>query len=304
MSSLDALTDQEKQALTQLQAITNGADVDTQISLLQSVDWDVQVSLFIHCCHSFLTRNCYENSQAALSAIYGDDRPPAPSPPRNTLEPMEIDDSLVFDAQPPRRAAYPFPMRLGLGRGGVLSILTSPITLTFNLLASLFHFVFRVLRIPFPRFNTRTISFNRTARRGSYSDDPSVVAERWVRELEEETGTVSISKAALIEAQEYNEPGPSNRPVRRHPTKTKTLPDFFLGGYDAALRVAQRELRVLCVIITSEEHDDVPEFRKQVLTDPEFVKTITDNHILVWGGDVRERDGYQGIPDLVLYQLS
>jgi FAS-associated factor 2 len=134
-----------------------------------------------------------------------------------------------------------------------------------------------------------------------------------VRELEEETGAVCISKAAAMEAQENgtgvgsvngatsaiatgSEPGPSNRPIptKRHPTKVKTLPDFFLGGYDAALRAAQRDARVLCVVITSEEHDDVPEFRRNVLTDPEFVKTITDNHIIVWGGDVRDRDGYQG----------
>jgi len=44
MSTIDALTDAEKDTLAQLQAITNGADVDTQISLLQSVDWDLSVS--------------------------------------------------------------------------------------------------------------------------------------------------------------------------------------------------------------------------------------------------------------------
>lgn len=43
MSHLDALTESERDALAQLQAITDGADVETQISLLQSVNWDVQV---------------------------------------------------------------------------------------------------------------------------------------------------------------------------------------------------------------------------------------------------------------------
>jgi hypothetical protein len=47
MSDLDALTESERDALSQLQAITNGADVDTQISLLQSVNWDVQVRTFV-----------------------------------------------------------------------------------------------------------------------------------------------------------------------------------------------------------------------------------------------------------------
>ena len=42
---LDALTGEQRTALAQLEAITNGADTDTQISLLESVNWDVQVSV-------------------------------------------------------------------------------------------------------------------------------------------------------------------------------------------------------------------------------------------------------------------
>jgi hypothetical protein len=50
MSALDALTENERDTLSQLQAITEGADVDTQISLLQSVDWDLQVSCWTAVC--------------------------------------------------------------------------------------------------------------------------------------------------------------------------------------------------------------------------------------------------------------
>jgi len=265
--------------------------------------------------------------QAATQAIYGDERPPVPSrrpihheeeETRPLMEQMEIDDSLVFDRQPvhraprPPAAAYAFPGRAGNnGPGGlgigIFSIIMAPFSLTLNILSSLLHFVFRILRIPFPRLRlnmSSSSSFNRSGRRGSYSDDPATVAERWVRELEEETGALCVSKAALIDAQangngsqDENEAGPSSggsRLVKRHPTRTKTLPDFFLGGYDAALKAAQRDARVLCVVLTSEEHDDVPAFRRDVLTDPELVRVLTDNHIIVWGGDVRERDGYQG----------
>ena len=42
---MEALTDPERETLSQLQVITNGADVDIQISLLQSVNWDLQVRL-------------------------------------------------------------------------------------------------------------------------------------------------------------------------------------------------------------------------------------------------------------------
>jgi FAS-associated factor 2 len=230
------------------------------------------------------------------------------------MQPMEIDDSLVFGSPPrPAAAAYAFPgrNRNGLGRlgVGVFSLFMAPFSLTLNLLSSLLHFVFRVLRIPFPRVLrlNSSGSFNRSGRRGSYSDSPAIVAERWVRELEEETGALCISNAALLDAQtngngaaSESEAGPSSgagtsKLVRRHQAGTKTLPNFFLGGYDAALDIAKREARVLCVILTSEEHDDMPVFRREVLTDPKFVHTLTDNQILVWGGDVRERDGYQSM---------
>ena len=39
----DALSETQRQALEQLQALTNGGDVEVARSVLQSVDWDVQV---------------------------------------------------------------------------------------------------------------------------------------------------------------------------------------------------------------------------------------------------------------------
>lgn len=50
MTDMDALTGEQRTALAQLEAITNGADLDTQISLLESVNWDVQVGV----CHCWL----------------------------------------------------------------------------------------------------------------------------------------------------------------------------------------------------------------------------------------------------------
>lgn len=217
---------------------------------------------------------------------------------------MELDDSEqapLFGRGAMHARIARGPVNVGLN---LLSLFTSPLTTTLNILSSFFHFIFRVLRIPFPRLNILNISLpggtprHGRTRRGSYSDDPADVAERWVRELEEETGALCISKARALEVHEANasldEPGPSNRVIQRHPAKRKTLPDFFIGGYDAALRLAQQEARVLCVVLTCEEHDDVPPFRRDVLTDPELVRVLADNNIIVWGGDVRDRDGYQG----------
>ena len=234
---------------------------------------------------------------------------------------MEIDDTLVFGSQRrPAAAAYAFQGRDGSRPGWLgLGLFLKPLSLTVGLLSSLLHFVFRVLRIPFPRLLrlNPSGSFPRSGgRRGSHSDSPSTVAERWVRELEEETGALCISKAALVDAQlngdeaaHESEAGPSSgagatsssRLVKRHQARTKTLPDFFIGGYDAAMDIARREARVLCVVLTSEEHDDVPLFRREVLTDPEFVRTLTENQILAWGGDVRERDGYQSMSSFLSF---
>lgn len=43
MSGLESLTDTQKLALTQLQSLTNGGDIDVEIAILESVSWDVQV---------------------------------------------------------------------------------------------------------------------------------------------------------------------------------------------------------------------------------------------------------------------
>ena len=40
---LDNLTTSQREALGHLQAITNGADISSEIAILSSVDWDVQV---------------------------------------------------------------------------------------------------------------------------------------------------------------------------------------------------------------------------------------------------------------------
>ena len=42
----------------------------------------------------------------------------------------------------------------------------------------------------------------------------------------------------------------------------KLLPDFTLGRYEEILRLCQREAKIACVILVSEEHDDVTEFKR------------------------------------------
>lgn len=114
----------------------------------------------------------------------------------------------------------------------------------------------------------------------------------------------------------------------------KLLPDFLLGSYEDLLKICERDAKIGCVILVSEEHDNVKEFKRSVqsfffasfsfpsllpspfylssfnriliafiwmfettrstLTDPTFVKLLHENEIVVWGGDVRDKDAWSG----------
>ncbi|KZV90635.1 hypothetical protein EXIGLDRAFT_720148 [Exidia glandulosa HHB12029] len=192
---------------------------------------------------------------------------------------MELDDSAQFGAPAAPRAS-------------LTSILAWPFTLTFSFAAQLFNFVFRILRIPFPRLHFAGIFGGRRPPNAS-RETPRDAADRFVRELEEETGAMSISRAV---ASMPDAAGSSSSAKAREAgalANRKILPDFFIGSYEDALTAAKRDARILCVILLTNEHDDVPEFKRTTLTDPDFVTLLNDNEFVVWGGDVRERDAYQ-----------
>lgn len=45
----------------------------------------------------------------------------------------------------------------------------------------------------------------------------------------------------------------------------KILPDFLVGSYQEAVRKAKKEIKVLMIVLTCEEHEDDEEFKKYVL---------------------------------------
>lgn len=235
---------------------------------------------------------------------------------------MSIDDIDQGDPTPsslarrgPKRGVVPAYPSGGPRSAGwnVLSILSFP----FSLIGGILQFIFRLLRFPFgsgPTLRPGTggnrgiggLGLGFGGGRGIV-EDPATVAERFVRELEDETGALTVSHSAASDEDE--KAGSSS--ASKAPDTTKRLPDFFIGSYEQALKAAETDLKVLCVIVLSSEHDDVPEFRRYVelwpqttimrlsnnyrtvLTDPDFVKVLTDNDIIVWAGDIRYRDAYQ-----------
>lgn len=99
--------------------------------------------------------------------------------------------------------------------------------------------------------------------------DAKSVIERWVQSLEEETGVMCASKARAIgSSTAVEEPSTSmNLTIRKGVgERERILPDFFLGGYEEFVRACAREsdAKIGCVILVSEEHDDVAEFKRFV----------------------------------------
>lgn len=155
-----------------------------------------------------------------------------------------------------------------LSRRTVYTFLTFP----FSVLSSVFRFIFGVLHIPLPR-NFATFNFltarGSSATHGQPPDDPRGATDRWVRALEEETGAVCISRSG-DEAAATGVAGPSTASVSTSalrsrgggPTAGPVLPDFFLGSYEEAMRTCQRQLRIGCIILLSDEHQDAVRFKR------------------------------------------
>ncbi|GLB41111.1 putative UBA-like domain containing protein [Lyophyllum shimeji] len=249
----------QRQALAQLQGLIHGTDQEVAISVLDSVGWDVQ---------------------RAVDLIF--------DPTSTSMRQFEIDDSAV-------RAPQPSTSLFQLARPFV-SVLAFPL----HVLSNIFRFIFGILRIPFPHFNFSTLSFYRSLPRRP--PRPSRGGpDRWVRELEEETGAVSIGTAradATTTATDTAGPSTLTARPRAFDDSVKVLPDFTLGSYDEALRICQRDARIGCIVLVSEEHDDVAEFKRTTLTDPNFVKLLHENNMVVWGGDVRDQEAWSAAAKL------
>ena len=155
-----------------------------------------------------------------------------------------------------------------LSRRTIYTFLTFP----FSVLSSVFRFIFGVLHIPLPRsFSTLNFLTPRgpSATHRQLPEDPKSVTDRWVRALEEETGAVCISRSGN-EAATTGVAGPSAASASTStlrsrgdgPTTSPMLPDFFLGSYEEAMRACQRQLKIGCIILVSDEHQDAARFKR------------------------------------------
>lgn len=166
-------------------------------------------------------------------------------------------------------------------------VMMRPLRVIFNVLAiplypifSLLRFIFRALRIPLPNFGPFSFSYRPLGPGvGRDARDPKSAAEHWVRALEEETGAICISRSTRRKQAQNNGrsvasgvAGPSALTARTNAWEgdsngstevdIKLLPDFFLGSYEEFARTCKKDLKIGCVIVVSEEHDDDAEFKR------------------------------------------
>ncbi|KZP27714.1 hypothetical protein FIBSPDRAFT_917855 [Athelia psychrophila] len=310
---MDSLSETQQHAVSTLQAISN-CDTEAAIALLESSNWDVQAAASL----------IFDAAPTAGPSI----SPRSPSP-RRRIENLEIDDSHQGALRDNRRARdsnrarrvsltssaplfradlHPHVQSYGIARylptcpNSLVSILAFPL----HLLSSIFRFIFGVLRIPIPQIRFSGLNFYRPLPSGP--SDPRSVSDRWVRALEDETGAVCYSRAGtqIVGASSATDAGPSSLTARAgagvngEPFEEgmKRLPDFTLASYEDVLRICQRDTKIACVILVSDEHDDVAEFKRSTLTNPAFVQLLHDNEIIVWGGDVREKDAWSAAQKL------
>ncbi|KAG2038010.1 hypothetical protein BDR03DRAFT_955537 [Suillus americanus] len=263
---MDGLQGPQIEALQQLQSILGSHDTEFVVSVLESVSWDVQ---------------------KATDLLFDNDAPKVIAATQAApMEQLELDDN-ENSSSTIRHSHH----AQGNPRSN-WSFLWSLITVPLHLVSGVLRFVFSVLRIPIPSLPFMTINSYHSHR--PTSPDSRSMTQRWVQQLEEETGACSSKRSMANAVTTGFEAGPST--TRRHTyppaasdDNQKILPDFFDGSYEEVLDICQKEGRIACVVLVSAEHDDDADFKRSTLTDAAFVKILLDNDFIVWGGDIRDK---------------
>ncbi|KAJ7905092.1 hypothetical protein B0H13DRAFT_2663264 [Mycena leptocephala] len=207
------LSASQQAALAQLRDLTNGGEDDVAVSMLESVDWDVQ---------------------RAAELIFGTAPPPPSSTNPSPLAPQT-------GPSPSPASSLPFP------------------AIRYFTALRLWRPAHSLPR-PLPSIS---LSFVQDAR----------------------------PRAEMV-VQTVGRRGPSTL-THRAPSDRKVLPDFTLGTYEDALRTCQRDIRIACIVLVSEEHDDVPEFKRlnNAHGPGAGPAALHERHSRL-GGDVRDREAY------------
>ncbi|KAF9988251.1 hypothetical protein BGZ75_009732 [Mortierella antarctica] len=225
METLDQLTEDQKGILENYLAVTGQNDLEVAILALEHHSWQLETAVQAQFGDTPRTSNRADESLGGLGVDHASDSEdsdhPPPPPPPPPPAPLL-----------PRQANAP---RYDLdGDDNTL----------------------------FPQTFRQAIT-GQSTRSGPTRppQDPASVAARFLREYEENYGTVH--------------------------------PNFYAGGYSAALNKAKSELKFLVVYLHSDEHDATDNFCRETLADSELLSYLRTNDFLIWGGNVKEAEGFQ-----------
>jgi len=196
-----------------------------------------------------------------------------------------------------------------------LHLLSWPISLVYNLSLVVLGFVARLLGFrlststfhPRNPFSPRGGGGGATGRRGGGGSrrssrrsivSPTAASQEWVDSVQRlvnlSINPHNTSQTSQIEIATSNGRLSSRRNNNAVVEASLELPEFFIGGYEQALKKARDEFQILMVILTCCENDHDQQFKLKVLTDSELLKVLKNEKVIVWGGDVVEnRDAYK-----------
>ncbi|TXT10727.1 hypothetical protein VHUM_02232 [Vanrija humicola] len=275
-----SLTPSQAEALQQLHAIA-ASETDAARArderVLREHNWDLQVGRAAKrplTCQRAIN-SIFSNQDRSGSSSSRGSASKAATEGSASAEKEADDGDLSLGGYGNRRAGTP---GLGIGRGGPrprrpgaagLSLWETfvwPFGLIASLLTGTWYFFIRTF-VPLsllphlPRFLLPPPS--RAPPSGPR--DPTTAALRFVRELEALTGGSASAG---------------------------TLPDLWVGPYREFLSEVRKKGKVGLVVLVSSEHEDDEEFKRDVLADPEFVRTLKDHDIMIWAADIGSREGY------------
>ncbi|GAA5998667.1 hypothetical protein JCM5350_000224, partial [Sporobolomyces pararoseus] len=195
-----------------------------------------------------------------------------------------------------------------------IHILSWPLSIVYNLSIVVLGFIARLLgfriststfhpRNPFssttsPSGGVNSNGFNlfRSNRRPRTILSPTAASREWVESVQRlvnfKNSLPPLVQSTGIQVGTSSTTG-NNLSRRNVASGEIELPEFFTGGYEQALRKVRDEFKILMVILTCQENERDEEFKRKVLTDFELIKSLKDENVVVWGGDVMERDAYQ-----------
>lgn len=118
-------------------------------------------------------------------------------------------------------------------------------------------------------------------------------ALRFLRSLEALTNARSTSSVGARDPPESDGAPASFDEEQSDEQEELELPEFHTGGYKEALEQAKRQGRIVLIGLFSDIHQDDAQWKRTVLTDPLLINALRKHNVLLWAGDVKDREPYQ-----------